>query len=314
MSAKLDRRQAAKLMLATVMAGGGPRLLAAQNGPAEVVIDGARLLIVIEGGEPDIGRQRLLEWITRCGDIVRGYYGRFPVRQTHMIVRVAAGEGVQSGKVFGDTTTLVRLGIGRASTQRHLDADWKLVHEFVHLACPRLDSRHDWLSEGLAVYVEGIARVQAGFLTPEAVWGEFARDMPKGLPREGDRGLDGTPSWGRRYWGGAIFCLLADVLIRARTDNARGLQHGLRAVARRWSFEVHRDLGEVLGVADAATGVSVLTELYEEMRAKPISPDLDKLWSDLGVRRNGQTVQLDDQAPYAHIRRAIMQPLPEGAG
>jgi hypothetical protein len=39
--------------------------------------------------------------------------------------------------------------------------------------------------------------------------------MPQGEPQRGDRGLDGTHTWGRTYWGGAMFCLLTDVEIPA---------------------------------------------------------------------------------------------------
>ena len=61
----------------------------------------------------------------------------------------------------------------------------------------------------------------------------------------------------------------------------------------------------IFRVADKATGVTVLSELYEKMRAKPYSPDLDALWRDLGISvRDGQ-VTFDDSAPLAPVRRAI---------
>ena len=44
--------------------------------------------------------------------------------------------------------------------------------------------------------------------------------MPKGLPQAGDQGLDNTGTWGREYWGGAMFCLLADIEIRKATKIA----------------------------------------------------------------------------------------------
>ena len=48
------------------------------------------------------------------------------------------------------------------------------------------------------------------------------KSMPFGLPKEGDKGLDYTHTWGRTYWGGAIFCLLADIEIRQQTNNKNG--------------------------------------------------------------------------------------------
>jgi len=52
----------------------------------------------------------------------------------------------------------------------------------------------------------------------------------EGLPQAGDQGLDNTGTWGRKYWGGAMFCLLADIEIRKRTNNRRGLQDAMRGV------------------------------------------------------------------------------------
>jgi hypothetical protein len=47
------------------------------------------------------------------------------------------------------------------------------------------------------------------------------RDMPKGLPQAGDQGLDNTDTWGRKYWGGAMFCLMADIEIRRSGRRSR---------------------------------------------------------------------------------------------
>ena len=97
-------------------------------------------------------------------------------------------------------------------------------------ALPDMPDRYAWLSEGLAVYIEPVARVQAGDLTAPEIWQAMMRDMPKGLPQAGDQGLDNTGTWGRKYWGGAMFCLLADIEIRKRTNNRLGLQDAMRGV------------------------------------------------------------------------------------
>ena len=60
----------------------------------------------------------------------------------------------------------------------------------------------------------------------------FMDGLPKGLPAPGDRGLDNTHTWGRTYWGGALFCLVADVEIHHRTNNRYGLQDALRGIVR----------------------------------------------------------------------------------
>jgi hypothetical protein len=129
--------------------------------------------------------------------------------------------------------------------------------------------------------------------------------LPKGLPQANDQGLDRTHTWGRTYWGGALFCTLADVEIRQRTNNRRGLQDALRAIlAAGGNMEASWPLERALMVGDKATGVPVLTELYQQMKAKAVQYDLAGLWNKLGVETYGE-VSFNDRAPLAAVRRAI---------
>jgi hypothetical protein len=254
------------------------------------------------GGEP------VVAWVKRSAEIVSRYYGRFPTSTLHIQVVPEEGDGVRSGKTWGRDGGFIRVQVGRDVTDVQLHNDWVLVHEMTHLALPEVGEDHAWLSEGLAVYIEGVARVQAGNRTQPDVWSEEIRSMPRGLPQPGDRGLDHTHTWGRTYWGGAMFCLLADVEIRSRTRNQFGLQDAARAIARasgglvaEWPIE------RVLKTGDAAVGVTVLEDLYAQMRDAPVTPDLMALWRKLGVEPDGSTVRLSDDAPLAEVRHSIMQ-------
>src|ERR1700679_2270819 len=55
-------------------------------------------------------------------------------------------------------------------------------------------------------------------------------DMPNGEPEASSTGLDRSQTWGSTYWGGAMFCLVADVRIREQTRNRKGLQDALRGI------------------------------------------------------------------------------------
>lgn len=257
-------------------------------------------------GDLGLPRSKIIAWLEKSAHAVAAYYGRFPVASARVLIVPVAGRGVTGGQAFGYRGAAIRLMVGRDITDADLTRDWKAVHEMVHLALPDVDETHLWLAEGLAVYVESIARVQAGDLTPQKIWSDFIRDMPQGLPKSGDRGLDQTPTWGRRYWGGAIFALYADVEIRKRTGNRLGLQTALRAIlAAGGSHEDDWPVARIFQVADAATGTSVLADLYQDWRAKPVSPDLDVLWSDLGIKTDGDGVTFNDTAPLAAIRHGI---------
>ncbi|HKT71776.1 MAG TPA: hypothetical protein VJQ47_02720 [Steroidobacteraceae bacterium] len=250
----------------------------------------------------------LTDWIQRSMDIVGHYYGRFPARRLRIRITVIDGHGVHGGTTYGTDGGFIRTRVGGGSTDAELSDDWVLVHEMVHLALPDVGEEHAWLSEGLAVYVEGIARAQAGNRTEQDVWAEQMRSMPRGLPQAGDRGLDRTHTWARTYWGGALFCLLADVEIHRRTADRLGLQDAMRAVARlSGGLTADWPIERVLSIADEATGTRVLQDLYAKMKDTPITPDLADLWRQMGIERDGNSVRLLKDAPLVQTREAIMR-------
>lgn len=275
----------------------------------DLEISGGSIHVGFAPGDMTLPQEKILDWIRMSAKAVSTYYGRFPVQQLRLLLVPVDGARIRGGTTWGYRGAAIRIPIGRDSTEDVLRRDWVMVHEMVHTALPDLDSRYGWLSEGLAVYIEPIARVQAGDLTAREIWQAMMRDMPKGLPQTGDEGLDNTDTWGRKYWGGAMFCLLADVEIRKRTNNKFGLQDAMRGViAAGGNHEKDWSLDRVLSTADKAVGVDVLTKLHNEMGAKPVSPDLTRLWRDLGVKAQGESIAFDDSAPLAAIRKAITEP------
>ncbi len=253
--------------------------------------------------------QAVRAWIERSARIVAAYYGAFPVRELHLTLEPGPGTGVGGGTTFADPDARIRIRLGREASQASLKDDWVLVHEMTHLALPDTGESHAWLSEGIATYVEGVARVQAGDRSEADMWAEELRAMPRGMPGPGDAGLDHTHSWGRTYWGGAMFCLMADVQIRTRTHNRLGLQDALRAIlAASGGLKSDWPIGQVLKTGDTAVGVPVLEELYRRYALTPEAPELESLWRDLGVIRADEGVHLSDAAPLAAVRRAILSP------
>jgi hypothetical protein len=270
-----------------------------------IAVDGGTLNVAFAPGTFDLPRTALFAWLETSAKAVSVYFGKFPVSSARILIVPVRGSGVQSGTTFGYRAA-IRLVVGRDVTEAELRGDWKAVHEMTHLALPDVHEPHLWLAEGIATYVEPIARVEAGDLTAAKIWGDMVRDMKQGLPQPGDRGLDRTPTWGRTYWGGAMFCLLADIDIRKQTGNKVGLQQALRGVlAAGGNHEQEWPVDRIFAIADKATGTTVLADLYAKMRAGPVAPDLDALWRQLGISVSGGKVTFDDSAPLAPIRRAI---------
>ncbi|HEY0767081.1 MAG TPA: hypothetical protein VGD47_03920 [Steroidobacteraceae bacterium] len=296
---------AAAAAIAHLTLGAAPALAAATSA-SDLTLDGAVVHIEFEPGAFRGGGDAILGWIRRSANVVAGYYGRFPTARLRVQVIAEAGDGVRGGKSFANPDAFIRVQLGREVTDAQLLADWVLVHEMTHLALPDTGEAHAWLSEGLATYVEGVARVQAGNRSEADMWSEEIRQMPRGLPQPDDRGLDHTHTWGRTYWGGAMFCLLADVEIRKRSHNRFGLQDALRAVARAsGGLAADWPIDRVLRTGDGAVGTTTLEDLYAQMKDTPVTPDLMTLWRELGIEPDGSSVRLSDSAPLADVRRAI---------
>lgn len=164
-------------------------------GPADIDLPDASIHVVRSGNAEAPDATVLRDWISEAATAVRTYYGRFPVSRLRVIVQPLEGHGVGTGTTYAFHVATIRVSVGRDSREADLADDWIMTHEMVHLAMPRFDDRHAWLEEGLATYVEPIARAQAGQLSDEKVWGDMFDDMRQGLPLAGDHGLDNTSTW-----------------------------------------------------------------------------------------------------------------------
>ena len=267
---------------------------------------GSRVHVFVEDDQYKLSNSELVLWVRRSIDTVSKFYNRFPTKEAYIAISGRAGKGVLNGIALGDAGAVVNVKIGLSTDRKDLDKDWVLVHELVHLAFPKLHTKHHWVEEGIAVYVESIARAQAGGISAESVWEHFFLGMPNGLPKSGDKGLDNTPTWGRVYWGGALFFLLADIEIVKRSTGKKSLKDGLRAIVNN-GYDITKSSGlrELLLIADREIGLPVLTELYDEMSGKPVPVDLDQLWNMLGVVYANNKVHLLHDAKHADIRKTL---------
>ncbi len=276
----------------------------------ELKIGGATIQVDFAEGKFDLGEAAILGHVETAAHAVATYYGRFPVTRARVLILPVGGRsGVLQGTTWGGMggwPGFTRMRIGEQTGANELAYDWMMTHELVHTGFPSLPDENHWMEEGLATYVEPLARVMIGDLPAARVWGDMMHDMGKGNPQAGDEGLDRTHTWGRTYWGGALFCLVADVGIRRETANRKGLQDALRAiVAAGGTIDQDWDLPKALEIGDRATGTHVLTHMYAEWKDKPVDVDLPALWEKLGVRNGSNGLEFVDSAPLAAVRRAI---------
>ncbi len=269
-------------------------------------VGGGTIQVEFSPGLP-VGDAAIMAWVKKCAVAVSTFLGHFPVK--HVLIQVQPGgdDGVNNGITYGGAKIIVHLGAGTKADD--LTQDWILTHEMFHLAFPTLPPDQIWMMEGLSDYLEPVARAQAGQLSVDVVWKEMFGGLPLGLPEANDQGLDKTHTWARTYWGGEIFWLLADVQIRVKTNNRRGVRDAIRAILKAGGDgSVDWKLDRVLKLGDKATGTTVLTDLHDQLGPQPGSVNLPDLWLKLGVSERNGAIHFDDQAPWAKIRLAITAP------
>jgi len=254
---------------------------------------------------PGYDEAPLLAWLERCAAAVALYYGEFPVPLARVSIDLFDGAGIHGGQARPTSPPSVVIRVGTRSSARQFERNWSMTHELVHLAFPNVQDQHHWIEEGLATYVEPIARARLGWITEDDVWAEWIENMPLGVPRT--RGLDQDSSWAATYWGGALFCLLADIEIREHTAGRFGLEHALRAiVAAGGTLSERWPLTRALETGDRATGTTALMDTYHTLADHPRDIDLPALWRKLGVSTQTGSVHYDDTAPNAALRRTII--------
>lgn len=278
-----------------------------EEGGAEVEV--AQLRGALRADREDVKR-----WIAEAVRCVSLVDGRFPRERLHVVV-VPVGPGARP-VAFG----LVRRGGGPSvmllahanAAPEALLRDWTAVHELSHLAMPRMYEEDRWLSEGFATYYQEILRGRGGLLSEEEVWARFLDGFDRGRAVGTSRSLwresatvHQTGAYRRIYWAGAAYFLAADVRLRQRGRSLDELVGAGRALwGRRGGAWEGR---EVLRAMDARLEAPTLLPLAERWGDARGFPDVEALLEELGVRRRGDGVVLDDAAPLAAVRRALLR-------
>jgi predicted metalloprotease with PDZ domain len=266
---------------------------------------GAAIDLAFLPSQRTLDHAAVVQALSHAADVVARYYQRFPVERLLVLVVPQPGDGLHGRTLGGGGATLM-LYVGISATRDQLMESWVPAHELTHLAFPTVPRAQLWIAEGLATYLEPIERARAGDLSAEKVWRDLVDGLPQGEPDFGDRGLDHTRTWGRIYWGGALYCMVADLEIRRRTNNRRSLDDAMRAIVRAGgTLENSWALERALAVGDAAVGVPVLTELWKRWGDAPVKVDLDDWWKRLGIKKANGRLVFDDDAPLAAVRRAV---------
>jgi len=273
-------------------------------------------LFVLDSG---LAAERMTDWLTEAAGLVASVGGRFP--NPHALVVVEPGETslfgdsvVPFGHVMRSGEEVVRFFVKPGASLEALRDDWTAVHEFSHLLLPYVRDDQKWISEGFASYYQNVLLARGGIYSETEAWRRLVRSFGNAAATRDPASPNGTAARSFRevrmliYWSGAALALMIDVELRQQTDGQQSLDSVLGQLAdcclpssRTWAG---RDLFAKL---DALSETSVFTLHYDRYADQPGMPPYAATLESLGVEANGNSVQLNDRAPRAAIRRAIMR-------
>ena len=275
----------------------------------DITVGDAAVRLAVLDGKLDLSTDELERWVTDAARGVASFFQRPPEPRTLVaLLPVPDRHGIPFGKMLPESGPGLIIYVGEHTGKEELHADWVLVHELFHAGTPSYLGEGKWYDEGLATYFEPLIRTRLGWRTEADLWAEFLRDMPRGLDALTRRGLANPVGYPDIYWGGGLFCLLADLEMRRTTSGAKGLEDGVRAVlaAGGFSSEVWT-LARATEVTDAALGTPLLARLQSEHLERGSPVDLDAVFRELGVSigKNGG-IALEQHSPAAKLRRALV--------
>ncbi len=285
-------------------------------------IPGAKLRIAVMKPRGGAAPTRLVDWVASAATNVSYAYGEFPNPNPHAVVvpvgdgRRSSGSPVPFGRVIRDGGESVELYVNQGAALERFYDDWTATHEFSHFMLPYLSER--WISEGFAQYQQNVLLARAGQYSRERAWQKLyegfergRRSRPELSPNEAASGRQRGATM-KVYWSGAVLMLMADVELRQRSGGRQSLDTVLGSLNacclpadREW-----RGI-ELLSKLDELSGADVFMPLYERYANTPGFPDYTGLFAELGIQIVNGRVRLDDEAPLAAIRAAILEIPPD---
>lgn len=281
---------------------------------AEVDAPDAKLEVAIVDPERAPATDALVHWLSEAARVASLLYGRFPTDWAQIVVVPvrASTDPVAFGIAGRGSPGSIVFFVASNAQEQALVSDWVAVHEMTHLGAPFVQREDSWLTEGLATYYQEILRGRAGLQSPERTFWALDDGFRRGAASGSGRSIAdeaGGHAFERVYWGGAAIVLEADVALRRQSGGTRSLDDALAELraccsedARPWTA------AEMVARIDRASGTSALGDAVARDLRSSDFPPARELLARLGVTTDAHEAHLDDAAPDAAIRRALLQP------
>lgn len=168
-------------------------------------------------------RHMLTAWIDEAAQGVSRLVGDFPFDvDVHVYRRDHASQPVPWGHTRRGPNQAIHLYVDPRFGAEDFRQDWTAPHEFSHLILPYLGSEHAWFAEGFASYMQYQVLMAMGVLTPAQAEQRYQERIGRAQARydSEDPLVTAAPrlvaerNYPTMYWGGAVFFLRADALLK----------------------------------------------------------------------------------------------------
>jgi hypothetical protein len=274
---------------------------------------GVEIEAAVVSGKLAVDREAILRWLRASVRVAALSDGHFPrERLTAMVVPTpASAEPVLFGMVARGGGASVLLLVNDHATEAALLADWVLPHELAHLLLPFVDRGQAWLSEGFATYYQEVLLARAGTISERVAVSRIARSLrsaaaedPGGSVIALDPQTQATYDFRKIYWGGASYWLNVDVELRRRSSGHVTVDSVLAKLREQDRERGVWTMHGMIERLDALAGTPVFSLVLEKAQREEF-PAFEDVLSELGVRGQGEQIELDDAAASADVRRAI---------
>ncbi len=287
----------------------------------EIAVPGASLRVsLLRDDQGAMDGDKMGAWLKQAASGVALAHGRFPNPSPQVIVVPARGSRsspVPFGRVIRDGGEAVQFFVDPDRSLEDLLGDWTATHEFAHLLLPYVKDR--WVSEGFASYYQNVLMARSGYYSELKGWTKLHAGIERARAVRPLMSPAATSGRGRMprmmvYWSGSALALLGDVRQRQLSGGEESLGIVLGRLAdcclpSATTWDAERFFAQL----DELSEHKVWMDLFRQHAKSPGVPDLTALYAQLGLEIGADDqIVLNDSAPRADLRRALMGPAVEG--
>jgi hypothetical protein len=262
--------------------------------PEPIELPGGTLELLVLPSAERPPPEELRAWIEQAGRELLTARAELPYPRTPVTLVPLPGQSDASpfGKVLMSRPPTVALYVGGRARGEDFAADWVAVHELFHLAEPRFRPGVAWLSEGIATYYQGLARLRSGRLPSSTAWRYLREGVRRGQAQARGRSLlelsermHELRAYQAVYWGGALFALELDLELRRRAGGEGGLDALLEELLAAGSEATLEGFARAV---DRAAGAPLWAELEASHLEGPALGSAGRLLGRLGLGGQGR--------------------------